>query len=146
MLLNFLTKLTAPIGHKEQHFKSSNVCFVPVVNRLQVSSLSFVCSYSDLQWNVRHSVNNKGLCYACNTCPFANIAILRYNCQTVGISFIRTKCVQPVCYYFFCNLIPDSSRWSDENLAGQDLFQPRYFKHCLFNRNQSQKQNVFSTL
>lgn len=42
MLLNFLTKLTAPIGHKEQPFKSSNLRFLPVVNRLQVSSLSFV--------------------------------------------------------------------------------------------------------
>ena len=96
MLLNFLTKLTAPIGHKE-HFKISNVRFLLVVNPLQVSSLSSVCYYSDLQWNVRHSVNNKGLCYACNTYPFANIAILRYNCQTVGISFIRNKCVYPVC-------------------------------------------------
>ena len=96
MLLNFLTKLTAPIGHKE-HFKISNVRFLLVVNPLQVSSVSSVCYYSDLQRNVRHSVNNKRLCYACNTYPFANIAILRYNYQTVGISFIRTKCVYPVC-------------------------------------------------
>ena len=132
MLLNFLIKLTAPIGHKEQPFKSSNVCFVPVVNRLQVSSLSFVCYYSELQWNVRHSVNNKRLCYACNTYPFANIAILRYNCQTVGISFIRTKCVQPVCYYFFCNLIPDSSRWSDENLAGTRFISTQVFQALSF--------------
>ena len=137
MLLNSLTKLTAPIGHKEQPFKSSNVRLLLVVNRLQVSSLSSVCYYSDLQWNVRHSVNNKRLCYACNTYPFANIAILRYNCQTVGISFVRTKCVYTPCargYYFFCNLIPDSSRWSDENPAGT-----RFISTCLLNRNQSQK-------
>ena len=58
MFLNFLTKLTTPIGHKEQAFKSSNVRFLLVVNRLQVSSLSSVCNYTYLQWNVRHSVNN----------------------------------------------------------------------------------------
>ena len=39
MLLNFLTKLTAPIGHKEQPFKSSNVRLLLVVNRLQVYHL-----------------------------------------------------------------------------------------------------------
>ena len=34
MLLNFLTKLTAPIGHKE-HFKISNVRFLLVVTHFK---------------------------------------------------------------------------------------------------------------